>query len=244
MKQCKLAQSLFVSVLLFSSTAFAHTSLKGEIMPVAAYNWTGLYLGGNVGAVNHTMNITDNQAVAFDATVEQVSNPRVTGGFQLGYRWQADPAVVSGVYGAEFSAEFSDANFRRQYGSPFALYQLNSENKLKDVCMFQLTGGIAANRTLVFLAAGLSWSRVTGKTSNLDGIPFNDGFSVTKSELGTALGGGIEYAFTDNFSARVKVDVITPNTYTTWDNLDDKFTIANNIVEGSLGVNYKLPWLM
>lgn len=238
MSQFKLAASVLVSTLLFTSPVFAQTSLKGEVMPSGMHNWTGYYAGLNLGAVNHTMNITDNNAVAFNATIQQVSNPRFTGGLQLGYRRQLAAASLSGVYGVELSADFSDASFKKEYGSPFALYQLESENKLKDVCLLQLTGGIAADRTLLFLAGGLSWTRVTGSTTNVVNIPFFNSFSADKSEFGTSLGAGIEYAFTDQISARIKVDVVTPHTYSTSDNAGDSFTIANSIVQGTLGINY------
>jgi len=242
MKQFKLASSIFISTVLLSSTAIAHVSLKGEVMPATAtalYNWTGFYAGLNAGVMNHTMNITDTQATSFNATIQQVSNPRFTGGFQAGYRHQLNQTSTSGVYGLEFSTNFSNARFKKEYGSPFALYQLSSENKLTDICLLQLTGGIAADRTLLFLAAGLSWVNITGSTTNLDSIAFFNSFNVSKQELGTAVGGGIEYAFNETISARLKVDIITPNTYSTSDNTGDNFQISNNIVQGTLGVNYK-----
>lgn len=236
MKQIKLATLL---TLLFSSAASAHP-MKDEVMPVAAYNWTGFYAGLNAGAVNHTMNMTDNQATAFLATIEQVSNPKFSGGLQVGYRHQVDFTKTSGVYGLEVSANFSNAWFKKEYGSPFATYQFESENQLKTVCLLELLGGIASDRTLLFLTAGLSWVNITGNVANLDSIAFFQSFDVDKKQFGTALGGGIEYAFTNTISARVKVDVITPKTYTTSDNTDDHFDISNSIVQGSFGINYKI----
>lgn len=240
MKQRQLAVSILVSTLALSSSAYAQSLMKDEAMPVSAtHNWTGFYAGLNIGAVNHTMNITDNQAASFLATIEQVSNPKFTGGIELGYRRQLDLAQVSGVYGAELSANFSNAEFNKQYGSPFALYQLNSENKLQTVCLLELMGGIAADRTLLFVAGGLSWANISGSTTNQDTIGFFSGFNTNKNVLGTVLGAGIEYAFTDKISARFKVDVINPNTYTTYDNADNSYGISNKIVQGTVGVNYK-----
>lgn len=241
MKQIKLVASIFVSSLLLSSTTFAQGLTKDEATPAAAYNWTGFYAGFNAGLVNHTMNITDDQATTFLATIQQVSNLKFTGGFQAGYRRQLDLTRVSGVYGLELSANFSNAQFEKEYGSPFALYQLNSENTLQTVCLLEFIGGIAADRTLLFLAAGLSWANITGSTINQDSIAFFKSFSVSKNEFGSALGGGIEYAFSEAFSARLKVDLITPNTYSTSDNTDDHFQISNTITQGTIGVNYKFP---
>ena len=241
MKQIKVIASLLAAALLPSSAAFAHLSLKGEMMPILtpAYNWTGFYAGLNAGAVNHTMDITDTQAATFQGTLHQVSNPAVTGGLQIGYRRQLDMSYVSGVYGLEFDANISDATFSEVYGSAFSTYQLNSKNTLQNVYLLELTGGIAADRTLLFLAAGISWVKITGTTTNLDSIPFFNSFSVAKKELGTVFGAGVEYAFTDNVSARLKADVITPNTYSTQDNTGDSYEISNSIVQATLGINYK-----
>lgn len=232
---------LLSAILLCSSASFAQLSLKDEVQPLyqSPYNWTGFYAGLNVGGVNHTMNITDTNAVAFNATIQQVTNPRFTGGFQVGYRQQLDLRAVSGVYGLEFSTNFADARFKKEYGSPFALYQLSSENKLKDICLLQLTAGIAAERTLLFLTAGLSWINIEGNTTNLASIPFFNGFNESKKEFGTAVGAGIEYAITQTISARIKLDVITPNTYSAHDEVGDAFQISNNIVEGTFGINYR-----
>ena len=242
MKICKLTTFTCIVASFFSTTSFAYLSLKGEDMPTtvtAPHNWTGFYAGLNAGAVNHTMNITDTQAVTFNATIQQVSNPKLTGGFQVGYRRQVDLTKASGVYGAELSANFANATFNKQYGSAFALYQLNAENKLQTLCLLQLTGGIAADKTLLFIAAGLSWANLSGNVTNVDGVPFFNSFNVGKKELGTAISGGIEYAYNDNISGRFKVDVITPNTYSTLDNAGNSYEISNTIVQGTVGVNYK-----
>lgn len=241
MKRSTLSSAIIITTALFSTTTFAALSLKGEVIPehAAVYNWTGFYAGLNAGLVNHTMDITDNQATTFYGTLQQTTNPKFTGGFQLGYRQQLDLASASGVYGLEFSANFSDAKFNKEYGSPFALYQINSEHELKTVCLLQLTGGIAADRTLLFLAAGAGWVKIDGTITNLDSIVFFDSFHTAKDVWGTALGGGIEYAFTNNLSARVKLDVITPNTYSVSNDTGGHYQVANRIVEGTIGVNYK-----
>lgn len=238
MKSSKLATSLIVCSTLLSSATFAYqTSLKGEVP--TPYNWTGFYAGLNGGIVNHTMNITDNQATSFNATIQQESNYDFLGGFQLGYRRQIDFAPVSGVYGIEFSGDFANASFSQDYGSPFSFYQLHSENELQNLFLLQLIGGVAADRTLLFLAAGVSRTNISGTTTNLDGAPFFNSFNMNKKQLGMALGGGIEYAFTQAISVRFKMDVIVPETYSTTDNIGDTFEISNSILQTTVGVNYR-----
>jgi len=238
MKCFKLTASILV-VSLLSSTAFAKAVMKGESLPASIYSWTGFYVGANGGIVNHTMNITDTQGTSFLSTLQQVSNPSMTGGLQAGYRRQIDFANTSGVYGLELSANISNASFDKQYGAPFATYQLNFQHKLKDVALLEATGGIAADRTLFFLAAGLSWININGSVTNEDTIAFFNSINLNKKVFGTALGGGLEYAFDNKLSLRFKVDLVTPNTYSAYDNIGDSFHIANNIVQAVLGLNYK-----
>lgn len=235
MKQFKLTSPWFVSAAFLLVSTFSHSASKDY----ALYNWTGLYLGVNAGAVKHTMHVTDNQATTFFATIQQEADPQFTGGFQLGYRKQLDPIKTSGVFGLEFSADFANADFTNDYGSPYALYQLHAENQLRDLLLLQLIGGIAADRTLLFLAAGLSWTKINGSMRNTDGIPFFHSFSVAKKALGTAVGGGIEYAFSDRISGRAKVDAIFTNPYSRFDDTGSIYQISNTIVQGTLAVNYK-----
>jgi len=245
MKPCQFALFLFISASLLSAPALSHIhhgAYKSTILEApdnGSFTWTGYYAGLNVGAVSHTMNITDTQAATFNATLQQVTNPQPTIGFQVGYRRQMDPTRTSGVYGVELSGNFSNARFSKEYGSTFAVYQLSSKHELNDVWLAQVTGGIASGRTLLFLAAGLSWTDISGTTTNLDSVPFFDSFSVSKKALGTAIGGGVEYAFTRTLSARLKIDVITPNSYTTSDDSGNNYQISNSIVQGSVGLNYK-----
>lgn len=242
MKQRQLAASLFITTILLAPSALAckPTALLMPCPCSTPYNWTGYYAGLNAGVVKQTMNVTDVDATTFNATLQQATNPKFTGGFQFGYRRQLTPCQTSGVYGFEFSSNFSNATFSKQYGSPFALYRLNATYELKNVSLLQVIGGIAADRVLFFLSAGVSWVDISGSSTNLATIPFFKSFNVGKNVLGSTLGGGLEYAYDDATSFRFKLDVITPNVYSTHDDIGDTFQISNNIVQATLGVNFNL----
>jgi opacity protein-like surface antigen len=236
-KQFKLTTSLLVSALVATFPIFAQPILEKDAL--AAYNWTGFYGGLNAGAMKYTMSITDNQATSFLATIQQVASPRFTGGLQAGYRRQLDVTQASGVFGLEFSANFSDALFQRDYGSSFALYQLASKNKVQNYQLLQLIGGVAAGKTFLFLTGGLSFITIRGSVTNLDSIPFFDSFTINRNALGTAWGGGVEHAISEKISARLKVDAISPNTYSTSNEVGNDYQISNSIVQATLGINYK-----
>lgn len=220
--------ALFIGATLFSTLAAAGTP----------YNWTGYYAGLNIGAVRQTTAITDDSAVAFQATIQQSNNPNVTGGFQLGYRRQAEMMSVTGVYGAEFSANFTNSEQEYTYGSSTALYNLTATNNLNKQLLVQIMGGIAADRTLLFLSAGLSWVAMSGTMVNTDEVAFFHAVEIGQNMFGTVVGAGLEYAFCDKVSARFKLDVITPFNFTTMDS-GHSFSMTNNIVQGTVGVNYR-----
>jgi len=228
-------------LLCLSSTTISATlpDKDAAINSVVPHDWTGLYVGGNVGVVTHTMNVTDIQATSFNATIKEASNPQLTGGLQLGYRRQVAHTHLSGVYGLEFSTEFAQADFNQQYGSPYALYEITANNELKNTYLLQLLGGIAAQNTLFFFAAGLSWVNLAGGMIETSGAPYFTSFSANKTSLGTVLSGGIEYAWTKALSVRAKLDVITPNAYKVVDNLENTFQISNSVAQGVIGINYQ-----
>ncbi|MCH9757469.1 MAG: hypothetical protein K0U37_09815 [Gammaproteobacteria bacterium] len=236
MKRHQIAALVLMSTT-FLSSAIAQVSLKDAVTSVD--QWTGFYAGLNIGVVKNTLNITDIEATTFYATIQQSLNPNFTGGVQAGYRSQLDLAKVSGVYGLEFSANFLNATSRQVYGSPFALYQLSTESALKNILLLEAMGGIAAGKTLLFLAAGISGVSTTGSVTNIDSVPFFSTLNMKKTMFGTAVGGGVEYVFYKTFSARFKVDFVMPNTYLTFDNTGNDFRVSNNIVQGALGINYQ-----
>lgn len=242
MKLFSTSITFVVGALLLPSITLAATSFKDQLFsagPVSECGWNGYYGGFNVGVVEQTMNVTDTNATTFQGTIQQDSDLKPSIGLQIGYRRQLDMSKMTGVYGAELSTNFSNTQFNKQYGSPTSTYQLNSKNSLYNVSLLELTGGITAEKTLLFIAAGLSWVDISGTTTNQSGVPFFNSFNVGKNQFGSALGGGIEYAYNNKISVRFKVDVVNPSNYSTTDNVGDSFELSNRIVQGTLGLNYK-----
>jgi outer membrane immunogenic protein len=66
--------------------------------PVAVYNWTGFYIGGNAGGVrNHasgTSDFIDTEGGTTNPQNNSFSNSGFLGGFQAGYNWQINQWVV------------------------------------------------------------------------------------------------------------------------------------------------------
>lgn len=240
MKHVKLVTSAFVLASLFSSVTFANASYKGEVMPLmpAYYNWTGFYAGVNVGGVDYTSYVTDIDQFDYDSTLRLDPNASWTGGLQIGWRYQVNNAPAAGVFGVEGSFNWVNHTYSTTFGGGGAVPDYDISTKLKNIWMIQAMGGIAADRTLLFLGAGVAWVDVSGSWVSLDGNSKRD-FSTSKNQVGGVLSAGVEYAFTDMISLRLKVDDVVTKRYS--NSNDDGFTFltSNNVVQATLGLNVK-----
>jgi len=84
----------------------ARTYTKAPAMVDQVYNWTGFYIGGDIGAANQTRNFTSNfsqpdseSAPANNVQHNSFSNTSFIGGIHAGYNWQFAPNLVAGVEG-------------------------------------------------------------------------------------------------------------------------------------------------
>jgi outer membrane immunogenic protein len=86
-----------------STIAFTQFASAASTAPV--YNWTGFYVGGNVGAVvghaSGTSNFVDTSPTSPGSFPESqsFSQSAFLGGAQIGYNWQVSPLWVVGIEG-------------------------------------------------------------------------------------------------------------------------------------------------
>ena len=90
MKRFLLSATAVAAILAVPSMGFAADLPRAAPMPaqvpvmVPAYNWTGFYIGGNIGYAWRSTDITGN----FLGANWSVSNDKFIGGGQMGYNWQ------------------------------------------------------------------------------------------------------------------------------------------------------------
>jgi outer membrane immunogenic protein len=84
----------------------ARTYTKAPAMVDQVYNWTGFYVGGDIGAANQAHNFTSNfsqidndPAFANNVQHNSFSGTSFTGGIHAGYNWQFAPHLVAGFEG-------------------------------------------------------------------------------------------------------------------------------------------------
>jgi outer membrane immunogenic protein len=112
-------------------------------------------------------------------------------------------------------------------GGPFLLAQgpIGIDGNMEYLGSFRLRLGYAADRLLLYSTLGMAWTHDKVTIVTPAPIPFN--FSNTQTHFGVAVGAGVEYAFLNNFSARIEY------LYTSYTHADTYFP---DVITGGIGV--------
>jgi outer membrane immunogenic protein len=211
-------------------------------VPVAPpFSWTGIYIGGNLGAAWNRGSVSDAIGTGFSLPS---NNAVFTGGGQVGGNWQIN-ALVLGVEGQfDWLANQNNASAGVAVPPSGDIIQVISTDRW----LTTLTGriGLAADHWLFYAKGGGAWVGNQKFTVN----DTTTGQSFTSSSggwnTGWTVGGGIEWAFAGPWSAKIEYDYIklssnsftVPATSTFLPN--DVFTTANRNIQTVLfGVNYR-----
>jgi outer membrane immunogenic protein len=171
---------------------------KAPPMIAALYDWSGFYIGANGGwgSSHKCWDLNNGQGGAFLAAEGCHDATGGTAGGQIGYRWQAGTWVF-GVEGQGNWADFRGTNTSLFFGVPF-------ENRTHVEAFGLLTGqiGYAFNNVLLYVRGGaaVTADRYRG---TIAGVTFD---RVDDSRWGGAVGVGLEYGFTPNWSAAIAYD--------------------------------------
>ncbi|MGM4991316.1 outer membrane protein [Tardiphaga sp. 841_E9_N1_2] len=152
--------------------------------PVAAANWTGWYLGGNVGSGTGRNRTTLTGAPI--APLEQFSlNPDgINGGGQIGYNWQAS----NWVYGLETDIQ---ASSQRDNKTVVGLGTIGYDAKLPWFGTVRGRLGYSVGSTLFYATGGFAYGGVKTKIFN-NGVQVAD---LSSTKTGWTAGAGIETPF-------------------------------------------------
>jgi outer membrane immunogenic protein len=213
-----------------ASTAHA-ADLPGRYSPAPAYNalpvftWTGFYAGLNAG---YGWNVGDSRY--YDPAFR---NGKRSGGFvggaQAGYNYQFGMFVG----GLETDLQYAAVgNKGASYGTTY--YPGDSDGFFGTI---RARAGVAVDRALVYGTGGFAYGDIGGNRGYDTLLGYHSGDEIN---WGWTLGGGVEYAITNNFTAKVEglyVDLDTKDNYT----LGGRVNVDRDAEFGVLraGVNYK-----
>jgi outer membrane immunogenic protein len=174
-------------------------------LPPASYNWSGIYFGGNVGGgfLNDLVTFSTTTPLENAGTTTRLTPFSVIGGAQVGFNAQFGP-VVAGVEGTWTSSAITG-------NTPIgALDGSQEESRSAPHWFGTATGrlGYAFNDVLLYAKGGGAWMHVDYTQINLIGGVNNGQQLISDTRDGYTVGGGIEYAFNENLSAKLEYDFL------------------------------------
>src|SRR6266581_1768572 len=214
--------------------------------PAALWSWSGLYIGGHVGAALSLTDIAD----PFGAPIygDNVRSPGFIGGGQIGFNHQVG-SVVFGVE-ADVSGVSSDGT---NTCFAFSGDSISSTCRVRADLYTTLTGriGYAVDRSLFYVKGGAAWTRGTVDMIVNKNDPNRSAvFTSTNSFVtpGWTVGVGVEYALASAWSVKLEYDylsfrdqdVATPYVPGNPFGVTASTTISQHVHQFKLGLNYRL----
>jgi outer membrane immunogenic protein len=191
---------------LFSSASFA-----------ADGDWTGFYIGGNIGSASgnsqSAVTLGGSWSAETQATRDFITNnsaadqsPSGTSyGLQLGYDYQFDNNFVLGI-----EADYNKLNMDevRQTGaivSPIAVtYAFGNTVNADHSYSIRPKFGYAFDNTMIYATGGWSWTSVDFGSDLVSSGGYSKVGASSKNFSSTVWGVGVEHKFNDNWSGRLE----------------------------------------
>jgi outer membrane immunogenic protein len=202
MKRLALAVSVvsISAVGAFAADLPAQTYTKAPPM-MAAYDWSGFYVGANGGYGSSSNCWALNQVGTVSLGTVPDGCHDATGGVaggQVGYRWQTG-VLVAGLEGQGNWADLRGSSLSAALGST-----VTNQTKIDAFSLFTGQFGYAWNNTLLYVKSGLAvtdnkYQGITTATA----AAFD---AASETRVGYSAGVGLEYGFTPNWSLAVEYD--------------------------------------
>jgi outer membrane immunogenic protein len=199
-----------------SALAAAAAIVAGAPAEAQSYNWTGFYLGTNLGgawsATDATTNVASNGAYFITTDPAQIASAGVhrqsargfSGGAQTGYNWQTGPLVL----GVE--ADFNVMRLRTSRSAtvgyttaPGTGFTVGSATDNDWLFTLRPRIGYAAGGWLIYATGGLAVSQGHNNFWFLDTYGSGARESASASNrVGWTVGGGLEVMLTRNWTVK------------------------------------------
>ena len=192
------AAALVLGTVSASAADMAARYTKAPVAVAAVYDWTGFYLGADIGyGWGRSTGTLTNAAGAFPVPYSLDPSGVIGGGF-IGYNWQISNVVL----GIEADWQASDLNQSGNFllgGVP--TYTIGTS--IKDYGSVRGRLGLAFDRWMIFGTGGFAWgSWDTSYATPVGAPPFVT--ASVQSGAGWTVGAGVEYAFANNWLGRVE----------------------------------------
>jgi outer membrane immunogenic protein len=201
--------------------------------PPIFYNWTGFYIGANIGGAWASGTLTDTLTGANFTG----NHSGVIGGGTAGYNWQISPNFVFGIEGTFDGTSIGKTSNTVGVtinGIPSVIQGSAGTNWVSTVAA---RFGIAQNNWLFYGKAGGGWA---DNTASLTNLTTGGSISTSNTKSGWLLGAGIEYGVTSNWSIKAEYDYLGLSHWTAASPLlGDSLNVARQINMFTVGANYR-----
>jgi outer membrane immunogenic protein len=194
------------------------------------FNWTGFYIGGQVGGGWDASQPTRTDAggapyIPLGFVLNTLHASGLLGGGYAGFNYQINRFVI-GIDG-----DYSWANLGGSVGDVVLLGGTDNRN-LSINWIATLAGrlGYAVNDWMLFGKAGWAWKGVNSNAAGyIAGVITVNSVTPEVTRNGWTIGTGIEWAFAHNWSAKLEYDYVKFNT-------GNSHSIGTNVATGAVGV--------
>ncbi|HYW64778.1 MAG TPA: outer membrane beta-barrel protein [Bradyrhizobium sp.] len=172
--------------------------------PVMVYNWTGCYIGGNVGGgwARTEQSLVTSRGVAAVANLGTSERSDFVGGGQIGcdYQWPGSNFVV----GAQGMADFGNVRSTHIVPTAFPFFPVGSiasNNRLNyTVTATGRIGYLFAPQLLGYVKGGAAWANQDHNVIATLAAPFLLESANSVDRFGWTVGGGLEWMFAPGWS--------------------------------------------
>jgi outer membrane immunogenic protein len=207
---------------------------KAPVMPAAPYHsWSGFYIGIHLGAARSRLKAGSIEPEESDEITTDHDIGVIAGG-QFGVNWQAGQWVFGlegdlGYLGLKNRATFPvGATPEDAFQTKFGLYG-TATGRL----------GVSFDRLLAYAKGGFAFADIDHSATDFEDPA--ESISFRKTRTGWTAGGGLEYAFAPNWSAKLEYlymdfgDVTRPNPV----DAGESILFDDRVHTVKLGVNYR-----
>ncbi len=202
----------------FAADLPARTYTKAPVYVEPVYNWTGFYIGGNIGyswgRSDDTSTLTNTAGTVLFSSADKTDLNGIVGGGQIGYNWQ----VQSWVWGLEADIQGTDEKGTRNFLCPTGVctptfgvvavfpgpaVPVALNQKIDWFGTVRARAGVLVTpKVLLYATGGLAYGEVdSGATIGLVPTAFP---STSSTNVGWTVGAGIEGAIGGGWTAKLE----------------------------------------
>ena len=191
------------ALILSATSALAADLPSRKVAPVApvvapAFTWTGFYVGADIGgAFGYAKDSVWNAGV--NQFARSFNSSGVVGGIHAGYNYQMGAVVLGG----EADLWYNGISSRAVGTNAAGTVNGTLKNELGWQGTIRARAGYAIDRALLFVTAGVAIAAPETSLTATTGL-LGATASSSATRAGFTVGGGAEYAFTNNWIGKVE----------------------------------------